>query len=389
MVYKKRGCIICSEADKVELQRLAKSRTAEKRHVQRAKIFLGYIGGESVARIAKEVGLTRQSVYEAIDKALVFGPIVALNDLSGRGAPAEITDEDKAWVLSVACQSPKTLGYANELWTISLLAEYIRDNSKVNGHPSLKKAGKSVVHGILTNAGIKPHKISYYLERRDEQFEQKMAQVLAVYKEVEMINKKLSTDKASENNRKSTTISYDEKPGIQAIKNIAVQLLPAVGKHGTVGRDYEYKRLGTLSLLAGIDLHTGRVIPLVEDKHRSAEFVKFLKTVAESYPDDWKIKMILDNHSAHKSKETMQYLSTVPGKFELVFTPTHGSWLNMIEMFFSKISRTFLRQIRVESKKELKERIYQGIEKLNQEPVVFRWKYKMEDEKVENTSLST
>lgn len=389
MAYKNRSTITCSESERIELQKLAKSRTAEKRHVQRAKIFLGYMEGKSVASIATEVGLTRQSVYEAIDKALAFGPTAALDDLSGRGAPAEITDEDKAWVLSVACQSPKTLGYAYELWTISLLAEYIRDKSKVSGHPSLQKAGKSVIHGILANAGIKPHKISYYLERRDEQFEEKMAQVLAVYKEVEMINKNPRADKTSEGDRKATTISYDEKPGIQAIKNLAVQLLPVVGKHATIGRDYEYKRLGTLSLLAGIDLHTGIVIPLVEERHRSAEFIKFLKKVAETYPDDWKIKVILDNHSSHRSKETMQYLSTVPGKFELVFTPTHGSWLNMIEMFFSKISRTFLRQIRVESKTELKERIYRGIEKLNQEPVVFRWKYKIEDENVENTKLST
>jgi transposase len=389
MTYKNRSALICGEAEKAELQRLVKSRTAERRHVQRAQIFLGYMEGKSISGIATEVGLTRQSVYEAIDKALAFGPIEALSDLSGRGAPAEITDEDKAWVLSVACQSPKTIGYANELWTISLLAEYIRNNSKANGHPSLQKAGKSVIHGILTHAGIKPHKISYYLERRDEQFEEKMAQVLAVYKEVEIINKSLSTANTNEGDRKTTTISNDEKPGIQAIKNIAVQLLPVVGAHPTLGRDYEYKRLGTLSLLAGIDLHTGVVIPLVDEKHRSAEFVKFLKKVSETYPDDWKIRLILDNHSAHKSKETMQYLSTVPGKFELVFTPTHGSWLNMIEMFFSKISRTFLRQIRVESKKELKDRIYQGIEKLNQEPVVFRWKYKIEDEKIGSVKMST
>ena len=168
----------------------------------------------------------------------------------------------------------------------------------------------------------------------------------------------------------------------QAIKNIAAQLPPVPGKYATVGRDYEYKRLGTLSLLAGIDLHTGNVIPLVEDRHRSTEFVTFLKKVAESYPDDWTIKIILDNHSSHQSKETMKYLGTVPGKFVFVFTPTHGSWLNMIEMFFSKITRTFLKHIRVKSKEELKQRIYQGITEINQEPVVFKWKYKMDDENI-------
>lgn len=351
--------------------------------VQRATIFLMYMDADPVSAISKVVGLSRESVYACIDKALAFGPIAALNDLAGRGAPSEITDEDKAWLLSVACQQPKELGYSNEIWTVSLLAKHIRKVCVEKGHPALERAGKSLVHGILDKAGIKSHKISYYLERRDPLFEEKMAQVLAVYKEVELINsQEMSNDAQPTETRKRTTIYYDEKPGIQAIKNIAAQLMPLPGRYATVGRDYEYKRLGTLSLLAGIDLHTGNVIPLVEDRHRSTEFVAFLKKVAENYPDDWTIKIILDNHSSHQSKETMNYLATVPGKFVFVFTPTHGSWLNMIEMFFSKITRTFLRHIRVNSKEELKQRIYQGISEINPEPVVFKWKYKMEDESV-------
>jgi transposase len=387
MIYKKRGPLACAANEKDELIRISKSKTAEKRHVQRATIFLMYMGADPVSAISKAVGLSRESVYACIDKALAFGPIAALNDLAGRGAPSEITDEDKAWLLSVACQQPKELGYSNEIWTVSLLAKHIQKMCVEKGHPALKRAGKSLVHGILDKAGIKPHKISYYLERRYPLFEEKMAQVLAVYKEVELINsQEMSNDAQPTESRKRTTISYDEKPGIQAIKNIAAQLMPVPGRYATVGRDYEYKRLGTLSLLAGIDLHTGNVIPLVEDRHRSTEFVAFLKKVAENYPDDWTIKIILDNHSSHQSKETMNYLATVPGKFMFVFTPTHGSWLNMIEMFFSKITRTFLRHIRVNSKEELKQRIYQGISEINQEPVVFKWKYKMEDK---NVKLST
>lgn len=370
-----------------QLEKIAKSKTEEKRRVQRATIFLRHNEGVPTSRIAGEIGLSRQSVYESIDKALAFGPIAALKDLSGRGAPAEITDDDKAWVLSIACQPPKTLGHAHELWTIGLLANHVKAHCAESGHPALQNAGKSLVHGILKNAGIKPHKVRYYLERRDERFEEKMAQVLAVYKEIGMINTKEAADPQANNDRKATTISYDEKPGIQAIKNIAAQLMPVVGSHPTVGRDYEYKRLGTLSLLAGIDLHTGMVIPSVEERHRSVEFIKFLGKVAGAYPEDWKVRVILDNHSSHRSKETMKYLETVPGKFEFVFTPTHGSWLNMIEIFFSKISRSFLRQIRVDSKEELKHRIYQGIEAMNREPVVFKWKYKMEEEKIATVQM--
>lgn len=390
MAYKKRGNLIFSEKDKEQLVKISKSKVSEFRKVQRARIFLMYMDKRPVSEIAKSVGLSRESVYANIDKALAFGPIAALKDLSGRGVNAEISNEDKAWVINLACSSPQDYGYANELWTYSLLSKHIKESCEAKGYPKLKNAGKSLVHGILDKEGIKPHKVTYYLERRDERFEEKMAQVLSVYKEVQLINmSEAEQGIASELTRKHTTVSYDEKPGIQAIKNIAAQLLPVPGRYKTVGRDYEYKRLGTLSLLAGIDLHNGIVIPLVEDRHRSIEFIKFLQKLIGYYPQDWKIRVILDNHSAHRSKETMKFLESVPGKFEFVFTPTHGSWLNMIEMFFSKISRSFLRQIRVESKEELKQRIYQGIAQINQEPVVFKWKYKMEEEEVEITKMST
>lgn len=375
-----KGTINCSEKDKDYLIKLSKSVTASVREVIRAKIMLLYIDGIAINEISDKLSITRKTVYNCIDKALGFGPIAALDDLSGRGVKAVISDDAKSWVLSVACQSPRNYGHANEVWSYSLLAKQIQKDCIIQGYPNLKKAGKSVVHGILQKAGIKPHKISYYLERRDEEFDRKMAEVLVVYKEVQMVN---ASDQKDE--RKHVTISYDEKPGIQAIKNIAPQLMPVIEKHATIGRDSEYKRLGTLSLLAGIDLHTGIAIPLVEEKHRSQEFIKFLKKVVDFYPQDWQIKIILDNHSAHTSKETMNFLKTVPGKFEFIFTPKHGSWLNMIEMFFSKIARGFLKHMRVQSKAELKERIYQGIEEINKEPVVFKWKYKMDEIKIENS----
>jgi transposase len=131
--------------------------------------------------------------------------------------------------------------------------------------------------------------------------------------------------------------------------------------------------------MAGIDLVSGHVIPLVEDRHRSLEFVKWLELVDSYYPEDSRITVILDNHSVHTSRETMRYLSSRPWRFHFVFTPTHASWLNIIEMFFSKIARSMLRGIRVESKKELKERMLKYIQDLNDEPVVFTWNWKMDE----------
>lgn len=368
-----RSKLSISDKEKTELLIISNSRTAPHREVIRATILLKYMEDKTITSIAKECNTNRPLVERCIDKAIAYGAKAALKDLPGRGLKPTITDEAKSWVLSVACMSPKDLNYANEIWTYSLLIKHLKNNCIENGHECLKKVGKSVLNGILSKGNIKPHKIGYYLEKRDPEFDIKMANVLQVYKEISLINE------GKVQREKETTISFDEKPGIQAIKNIAPQLHPIANKYKTLMRDYEYKRLGTLSLLAGIDLHSGKVVPYVNKRHRSKEFIEFLEILDNEYPDDWKIRIILDNHSSHVSKETRKYLLTKPGRFEFVFTPKHGSWLNMIEMFFSKISRSFLKQIRVESIKELEERIYKGIKEINLEPVVFRWKYKMED----------
>lgn len=115
------------------------------------------------------------------------------------------------------------------------------------------------------------------------------------------------------------------------------------------------------------------------ESHKSDNFIEFLTKLDIEYPKDVKIRLILDNHSAHISKETRTYLDSVPNRFEFVFTPKHGSWLNLIEAFFSKMSRIFLRGIRVGNKEELYRRIYEYIDEVNKSPVVFRWKYKMDE----------
>jgi transposase len=371
-VTKKAKLKLTTEESKL-LHGLSRSKTAPMREVSRATILLKYVDGMNITQIANECHTNRPLVERCINKAIAYGVKTALKDLPGRGVKPIITDEAKSWVLNIACQSPKDLGYAQETWTYSLMIKYIRSICESVGYGYLLKINKGVLNGILSNAGIKPHKISYYLERRDPDFNYKMANILQVYKEVALINE------TGNEQGNQTTISFDEKPGIQAIKNIAPQLQPVPFKYSTVGRDYEYKRLGTVSLLAGIDLHTGRIIPLVRDRHRSNEFIEFLKLVDQSYPEDWKIRIVLDNHSSHVSKETSRFLLTKPGRFDFVFTPVHGSWLNMIEMFFSKITRSLLRNIRVASKQELIQRIYQGLDEINNEPVIFRWTYKMDD----------
>jgi len=123
-----------------------------------------------------------------------------------------------------------------------------------------------------------------------------------------------------------------------------------------------------------LDLHSGHVTARVERRHRSREFIALLQDLDAQYAPEAMIRLILDNHSAHISKETRVFLATRPNRFKYVHTPTHGSWLNIVETLFGKMARTFLRHIRVHSWEELHDRILQGIAEINATPVVHRWK---------------
>jgi transposase len=257
------------------------------------------------------------------------------------------------------------------------LVAHVRQHCVAAGHPALLRLSRSKLHKILGQGELRPHKIRYYVEKRDPDFEIKMASVLHVYKEVEIANEYRRTEGGRQLGM--VTISYDEKPGIQALATTTPDRPPVVGTHPSHLRDGEYVRLGTVSLLAGLDLHSGRVTETVSDTHNSSDFIAFLQKLDRAYPDHYQIRLVLDNHSAHISKETRSYLQTMPQRFVFVFTPKHGSWLNLIENQFSKMTRTMLRGIRVASKQELIDRIHQYFEEINAAPVVFRWKYKMDE----------
>lgn len=375
---KKTEPIILSEEERFALQKIANTRTEEARRVQRANILLLAADGVTQTQIANAVGLSRPSVILCLRKYREAGWEYALADNSRTGRPATISDEAKMWVRNIACQKPSNFGYPQELWTITKLQKHIRNTCEEAGYVELKNVAKSKVWDILNAAEIKPHRIRYYLERRDPEFETKMHDVLLVYKQIELMFDEDGNIVWPVGERKTFTLSYDEKPGIQAIANVAADRQPTE-KHGFVARDSEYKRLGTVSLLAGIDLLTGEIIPMISDTHKSADFITFLKLLDEKYDQADKIRIILDNHSIHTSKETRKYLETVPERFEFVFTPKHGSWLNLIESFFGKLARICLRGIRVKSKEELTERIYRYIAEVNEDPVVYRWTYKMDE----------
>ena len=365
-----RAALVLTPEQRATLRQLAASRTAPTREVERAKVMVGYADGLTVTQLQRQLGLSRPMIYRCVDKALGAGVHMGLKDKYHRPRAPEISDAAKAWVVSIACTKPKDHGKAAELWSISALAGFVSERAEAAGFARLARAGKSTVWRILHDHDIKPHKIRYYLEKRDPDFERKMHDVLMVYQDVSLYAEGAVHDARP---HPIYTVSVDEKPGVQAIGLTAPDLPPVPGKEPAIARDYEYVRHGTVSILAGIDLHSGHLFANVEDRHRSVEFIALLKQLDAHYPTEAIIRVVLDNDSAHISKETMAYLSERPGRFEYVHTPKHGSWLNLIECAFSKMARTFLRHIRVNSKQELKQRILKGIEEINAAPVVFRW----------------
>jgi transposase len=354
------------------LRSMARSRTEPAARVARARMLLAYREDPSFFAVGRALGVHHQTVQRCVERALAHGVLAALDDSARPGREPVITAEARAWLVDLACRKAKEFGYPHEVWTTRLLAEHARTHGPSAGHACLSDLVQGTVCKILDAEEVKPHKVRYYLERRDPDFAEKMAEVLCVYRQVKLLKRRLPSDAVA-------IVSYDEKPGVQAIGTTAPDLPPEPGRHQTFARDHEYKRHGTISLLAGIDLLTGKVHALVKDRHRSREFIEFLKLLDAAYPAHTAIKLILDNHSAHISKETSGWLAEQrAGRFEFVFTPKHGSWLNLVEGFFSKLARSVLRHIRVASKQELKDRLMAAIDNINRHPVVHTWTYKLD-----------
>lgn len=376
---RKSSTITLSFEDRAYLETQTKARTIQAQTVARARILLLKADGYSIEAIADKVDMNRKSVMLCINKFNEGGIENALFDAPGRGRNAEITDDEKAWIINIACQKPVDLGYSAEVWTRALLTKHINKFAEEAGHTRLSTISQSKVRTILEEADIKPNKIKYYCENRDPDFDRKMHNVLLVYKQLSLqFDENGELLPFGDDDQIIHVLSYDEKPGIQAIATTSDDLLPD-DNHSTISRDYEYKRLGTISLLTGIDLQTGEAIPLVKESHNSNDYVEFLKLLDNKYPKEEKIRLVLDNLKVHSSVETRKYLATVPERFEFVFTPKQGSWLNLVEGFFSKMTRQMLKGIRVKTKDELVERIYKYFEEANEEPVVYHWKYKLDE----------
>lgn len=184
--------------------------------VIRAKALKHRHEGKTIESIAATLDVHKNTVLLTLSKFEKQGLSYALHDAPGRGRKTEISDEDKVRITHIACSKPYDYGYAAELWTYKQLTEHIRKNAAQAGSHRLTSIAKSPVHLILREQDIKPFKVKYYCEKRDEQFEEKMHDVLVVYKQVEMLFDE-NSDLLPYDGQFTHTISYDEKPNIQAI----------------------------------------------------------------------------------------------------------------------------------------------------------------------------
>ena len=179
--------LVIEDEDLVQLTTIARSRTEPARRVERARILLAYRDEPSFFAVGRALGLHHQTVQRCVERAVALGPLAALDERPRPGKAPLITTEAKAWVVSLACRKAKELGYPHEVWTTRLLARHAREHGPAAGHACLAHLAQGTVCKILDQHEVKPHKVRYYLERRDADFEAKMAEVLCVYREVALL----------------------------------------------------------------------------------------------------------------------------------------------------------------------------------------------------------
>src|SRR6202790_2921843 len=212
--------VAMTDEEVARLMAISRSRTEPASRVERAQMLLAYREKPSFFAVGQRLGVHHQTVQRCIERALAYGPLMALDDRPRPGKEPMITPEAKAWLVSLAWDKAKEHGYPHELWTTRLLERRPRAHrGAAAGHKCLANRVQGTVCTILAKEEVKPHKVRYYRERRDAEFEQKMAEVLCVYREVQILKKAAAKAKKKAKNpgKPVAIVSYDEKPGIQAI----------------------------------------------------------------------------------------------------------------------------------------------------------------------------
>jgi transposase len=330
--------MLSSEERKV-LEAWAASRTEPYRRVQRARALLLAAEGETSTAIAQEVDLTRRMVSQWRQRFAESG-LDGLVDQPRSGRPRIYTNDARLRVVETACgETP-----AGEThWSVRNLAQ-------------ATGVGRGTVHRILRESRLKPHRVGTFSQSPDPDFVAKVIDVVGLYMD------------PPEN---AVVLCVDEKTQVQALDR--TQPMLPMRPDQIERQSHDYKRHGTVQLYAALEVHAGQVIPRVEDRHRSREFVAFMKQVARAYPKG-EIHVILDNVSTHRSDEVRNWHAQKRNRrIVFHFIPTYSSWLNLVEVLFNLVQAKVIRRGRFASKEDLTAKLLAYIHHFNRQKRIFQW----------------
>lgn len=310
------------------------------RFVQRAKIILFAEKGYANNDIALKIGLSFVSVSIWRNRYAKYG-IVGLKDKVGRGRPKKLTHNQVLKIVEVACKKPNNATH----WSIRRLSD------------KLKFVKKSRLQEILKGFDLKPHQSKMWCFSNDPNYEEKKADIIGLY---------LNPPK------NAFVVGIDEKTGIQALSR--KRLFMRKGNQEIY--DHQYKRNGTIDLFAAFRVNDGKVIASVEKRHTAVEFLKFMKNVYKKWGGNKKRKLhiVIDNFSTHDVEKVQAWLKKHKNVI-FHFTPTHASWLNQIELWFSILQRQLIKRGDFKDIKDLDRKIIKFIERYNKKAKPFAWCY--------------
>ncbi len=340
MVARRAAEVVLRGEQRVELERIVRASTSEQRLVKRARVALLAEKGLTNEEIAPLVGLSAHKVGKWRRRVAAEG-VEGIADRPRPGGPRRYGHNERLRVFQTACSPPPA---GETQWTVRSLAAAVG-------------IGKSQTHAILSEADLKPHQVRSWLTSIDPDFETKQAEVCGLY---------LNPPEGA------IVVSIDEKTSVQAKEPIRREIPIEPGKPAR--REFEYKRHGTLALLAALLVHTGEVKGSVYERNSRVEFLDFLELLEAEIPADKQVHAILDNLQVHKTPEVVAWLEAHP-RWHFHFTPTHASWLNQIELFFSILSRRLLKRGIFTSKQDLKAQLLTFIQRYNPTAKPFAWTY--------------
>ena len=327
-----------TDEERAQLEAWARRRTSAQALAQRSRIVLLAAAGLNNTAIAERLGVHRPMVRKWRGRFAAHR-LDGLTDEPRPGQPRKITD---AQVEEVIVKTLETTPKDATHWSTRSMAREVG-------------LTQTAVHRIWTAFGLQPHRTETWKLSSDPQFIDKVRDVVALY-----LNPP----------ERAVVLCVDEKSQIQALDRTApiLPMLPGTPERAT----HDYKRSGTSSLYAALDITTGKVIGRLHSRHRAIEFKKFLQTLDREVPDDLEVHVVLDNSSTHKTAAIQNWLAAHP-RFVLHFTPTSASWLNLVERWFAELTTKKLRRGTHRSVRQLNADIRQWIDAWNDNPRPFAW----------------